>query len=131
MDLGIVVPAKLLFLLSCPASQWRSKITLSIFAADHETDLSRWIGWDSGVCVLDIGENLLAVFLKLGDQWQVKPLVLGYNFTLASCHQQQMLYCKETRWIKPESTNSRYCYNVEMEVGLKERRKELPSRIDR
>ena len=41
--------------------------------------MTTWVGWDGGIGVLDIWEDLLAVFLQLGDQWEMKPLVLGYG----------------------------------------------------
>jgi hypothetical protein len=40
--------------------------------------LAGWVGGDGGVCVFDGGEDLLAVLLQLGDQWEVEPLVLSY-----------------------------------------------------
>jgi hypothetical protein len=40
--------------------------------------LAGWVGGDGGVCVFDGGEDLLAVLLQLGDQWEVEPLVFSY-----------------------------------------------------
>ena len=77
MDLGVVVSAKLILLLWAPATQWLANIALGILAANHEADLAGWVGGDGGVCVFDRGEDLLAVLLQLGDQWEVEPLVLS------------------------------------------------------
>lgn len=77
MDLGVVVSAQLVLLLLAPAAERLGEIELGVLAADHEANLSGWVGWDGGVCVLDVREDLLAICLQLGDQWEVKPLVLG------------------------------------------------------
>lgn len=69
----------LLFLLLGPGSYWLRDIAISVLAADHEANLSGWVGWDSGVCVLGDWEDLLAVFLELGDELEVEPLVLGWR----------------------------------------------------
>jgi hypothetical protein len=45
--------------------------------------LSGGVSWDGRVGVLDVGEDLLAVLLELGDQWKVEPLVLGCGRELA------------------------------------------------
>lgn len=79
MDSSIVVAAQLLFLLWGPFAKWLAKIAIGILAADHEANLARWVGRNGGVGVFDIGEYLLAVLLKLGDQWEMEPLVLGYG----------------------------------------------------
>lgn len=77
MDLRVIVSAKLLLVLEAPAAQRLGKVTLRILAADHEADLARWVGWDGSIGIFDVGEDLLAVLLELGDQWEVKPLILG------------------------------------------------------
>lgn len=79
MDIGAVVSAKLLLLLGGPAAEWCLEVTVSVLAADHETDLARWVSWDGGVGVFDVGENLLAVFLELGDHRKMEPLVLSWE----------------------------------------------------
>jgi hypothetical protein len=79
MDLLAVVSAQLLFLLLRPGSHWLLDVALSILAADHEADLSRWVGWDRGVCVFGDWEDLLAVFLELGNKLEMEPLVLSYQ----------------------------------------------------
>lgn len=78
VNLFAVVSAQLLFLLLRPGSHWLLDIALSVLAANHEADLSRRIGWDGGVCVLGDGKDLLAVFLELGDELEVEPLVLSW-----------------------------------------------------
>jgi hypothetical protein len=79
MDLGIVVSAKLILLLWAPATQWLANIALGIFAANHEADLAGWVGRDGGVCIFNGWEDLFAVFLELGDQWEVQPLVFSWR----------------------------------------------------
>ena len=77
MNIRIVIPAKLLFLLRCERSHGLLQVTILILAANHEADLARSIGGDGRVGVLDGGEHLFAVGFQLGDQWQVEPLVLS------------------------------------------------------
>lgn len=77
MDILVVVLVDLLFLFSVPASEWLLQVAVGILAANHESDLTRWVGWNSGVSIFNIWENLLAVSLELGDQWEVKPLVFS------------------------------------------------------
>jgi hypothetical protein len=67
VDLLIVVSTELLFLLIAPATQRLLDITGSIFATDHEANLTTRVGRDGGVGVLDDGENLLAGLLKASD----------------------------------------------------------------
>ena len=76
VDIGIVVTVDRVLLLSWEAAEWVLEVAVGILAADHEADLARWGGWDGGVSVLDVREDLLAVCLELGDQWEMKPLVL-------------------------------------------------------
>ena len=77
MDLSVVIPAKLVFFLGSPLAQRLANIAVGILAADHESNLTGWVGGDGGVCVFNSGEDLLAVLLELGDQWKVEPLVLS------------------------------------------------------
>jgi hypothetical protein len=83
VDIGVVVAAELLLLFLGPGSKGLGNVTGGVLAADHESNLARGVGGDSGVTVLGDGEDLLAVFLELGDQWQVEPLVLSYESMLA------------------------------------------------
>lgn len=83
MDIGVVVSAKLVFLLRGEAAQRLGDIAVGVLAADHEADLAGWVGWDGGVGVFDRWEDLLAVLLELGDQWEVEPLVLSCVVKLA------------------------------------------------
>lgn len=48
-----------------------------LLAAHHEADLAGRVRRDCCVCVLSHREDLAAVLLQLGDEGQVKPLVLG------------------------------------------------------
>jgi hypothetical protein len=77
VNLGIVVSAQLVLFLRSPLAQRLANIAVGILAADHEANLTRWVGGDGGVCVFDSWEDLLAVLLELGDQWKVEPLVLS------------------------------------------------------
>lgn len=77
MNLLVVVSAKLIFFLRSKAANRLGEITAGVLAADHETNLTRWIRWNGGVAVLDSWEDFLAVSLQLGDERQVKPLVLS------------------------------------------------------
>ena len=79
VDVGVVVPAQLVFLLGSPAPQWRCEIAISVLAADHEADLAAGVSWNGSVGIFDVRENLLAVLLELGDQWEVDPLVLSWG----------------------------------------------------
>lgn len=85
MDLLVVVSAQLLLLLWAPLTEWLLNISLRVLAADHEADLARWVGRDSGVCVFDDGEDLLARLLQVRDQGKMEPLVLSYD-RLAGIH---------------------------------------------
>ena len=78
MDLLVVVLAKLVLLGLRPLADGLLEVAVGVKAADHEADLARGVGGDGGVGVLDVGEDLLAVLLELGDQGEVEPLVLGY-----------------------------------------------------
>jgi hypothetical protein len=77
MNIRIIVLAQLLLLLGCERSQRHLNIAIGVLAADHEADLARGIGRDRRVGVFDGGEDFFAVFLELGDEGQVEPLVLG------------------------------------------------------
>lgn len=77
MNLLAVVPAQLLLLLGGPAAERLLEVLVCVLAANHEADLTRRVGGDCGVGVLDVGEDLFAVLLELGDERHVKPLVLG------------------------------------------------------
>lgn len=81
MNVLVIVFAELLFLLLAPASKRLLEVALGVLAADHESDLARGIGGDSGVSILDVGKHLLAVSLELGDQRQMKPLVFSYTLS--------------------------------------------------
>ena len=78
MDIRVVVAELGVLLLSGEAADWVLQVAAGIFGADHEADLAGWVRGDGGVGVLDGWEDLLAVLLELGDQWQVEPLVLSY-----------------------------------------------------
>jgi len=83
VDIGVVVSAELLLLLRCEGAQGLGEVSVGVLAADHEANLSGGVSWDGRVGVLDVGEDLLAVLLELGDQWKVEPLVLGCGRELA------------------------------------------------
>lgn len=78
VDIRVVISEKSLFLLSGKASDRDLDVAVGVLGADHEADLARWVGWDSGVGVLDSWENLPTVLLQFGDQREMEPLVLSY-----------------------------------------------------
>lgn len=83
MDLRVVVSAQLLLLLGGPGPDGHLNVAVGVLAANHETNLSRGVGWDGSVGVLGYREDLLAVLLQVGDERQVEPLVLSYYERLA------------------------------------------------
>ena len=85
VDLSVVVTAELLLLLGGEGAERLGDVAATILAADHEADLARWVGWDGGVAILDGWEDLLAILLELGDQWEVEPLVLSYETVSIRC----------------------------------------------
>lgn len=78
VDFGVVVAKVLVLLFLGEGADWLAHVAGSVLGADHEADLAGWVGWNGGVSVLDGWENLLAVLLELGDQWEMEPLVLGW-----------------------------------------------------
>jgi hypothetical protein len=77
VDLLVVVLAQLLLFLLGPLAHRLLEVAVGVQTADHETNLTRGVGRNGGVGVLDVGEDGLAVLLELGDQGEVQPLVLG------------------------------------------------------
>lgn len=75
MNLLVVIPTQFILLLSIPAPHRRCDVSILVFAADHEADLTGRIGGDGGVGVFDSGEDLLAGFLEICDQGEVEPLI--------------------------------------------------------
>lgn len=61
--------------MSIPAPHWRRDVSILVFGAHHEADLTRGISGDGGVGVLDGWEDFLAGFLEVGDEGEVEPLV--------------------------------------------------------
>jgi hypothetical protein len=84
MDLLVVVSVELVFLLLGPGTQRFLDVGIWVLGADHEADLTGWIGWDGGVAILDGWEDSLAGLLDFLDDVHVKPdvLTLGGNDTL-------------------------------------------------
>jgi hypothetical protein len=54
-------------------------VSVGILAAHHETNLARRISRNRGVSVFDNWEDFFAVLLELGDERQMKPLILGWR----------------------------------------------------
>lgn len=77
VDVSIVVFAKLLFLFWTPLSHRLFQVAVGILAADHEADLTGRICRYGRVCIFDVREHLATIFLDLGNQRHVKPLVFG------------------------------------------------------
>lgn len=84
MDVGVVVAAVLVLLLLGPSAERLLDVGVGVLGADHEADLAGGVGGDGGVGVLGNGEDGLAVGLELGDEGQVKPLVLSCLLILVS-----------------------------------------------
>lgn len=80
MDIRVVVAELRVLLLGGEAAERSLHVAGGVLGADHKADLAGGVGGDGGVGVLDGREDLLAVLLELGDQWQVEPLVLSYLF---------------------------------------------------
>jgi hypothetical protein len=78
VDLLAVVPAQLLLLLGSPGAERLLQVAVGVLAANHEANLPGWVGGDRGVAVLDVGEDLLASLLEVGNERHVQPLVLGW-----------------------------------------------------
>lgn len=83
MNIRVVVPAQLLLLFLGPRPERHLYVGIGVLAAHHEADLARGVGWDGCVGVLSHRENFLAVFLELGNELEVEPLVLSWNDWLA------------------------------------------------
>lgn len=77
MDIGVVVAAQTLLLLTRPLSQGLTDVTVRILAANHESDLTRRVGRDGGVGVFGDGEDFLASLAQVCDEREVQPLVFG------------------------------------------------------
>jgi hypothetical protein len=77
VDLLAVVPAQLLLLFSRPAAERLLQVAVGVLAANHEANLARGVSRDGGVAVLDVGEDLLARLLEVGNERKVEPLVLS------------------------------------------------------
>lgn len=77
MDIRVIILAQLLLLFRSKRANRLLDVTIGVLATDHEPDLPGRICRDGSVGVFDGGEDFFAVFLELGDQWQVEPLVLG------------------------------------------------------
>lgn len=76
VDLFAVVSAQLFLLLGGPRSQGLLEVAIGVLAAHHEANLAGGVGRNGGVSVLDVGENLFAGLLQVGNERKVKPLVL-------------------------------------------------------
>lgn len=83
MDIRVIVAELRVLLLGSEAAERGLHVAGGVLGADHEADLAGGVGGDGGVGVLDGREDLLAVLLKLGDQWQVEPLVLSYYVSVS------------------------------------------------
>ena len=111
VNVGVVVAAVLVLFLLAPAAQGLLDIAAGILAADHEADLTGGVGGNGGVSVLGDGEDFLAVSLELGDERQVKPLVLScfvnYSQYITSSKTRTQRYNAETTVIiKHKTCNS-------------------------
>lgn len=80
VDILVVVSAQLIFLFSCPRTDGLANVALRVLAGDEEANLAGWVGGNGGVGVFDDGEDFLHEFLEVGDELDVKPLVLGWTW---------------------------------------------------
>ena len=95
MDLGVVVPAELDFLLGGPGAEGNLDVHVGVLAAHHEANLAGGVGRDGGVGIFSNGEDLLAILLELGDQGKVEPLVLSCEGSLAICMEDRASSAKQ------------------------------------
>ena len=84
VNLAAVVFEELLLFLLTNRSQWLLDIAAAILGADHESDLTAWVGRNGGPAILGDWEDLLARLFEIDNHTQVKPWVLGYSLRLAS-----------------------------------------------
>ncbi len=68
VDLLVVVSAQFVLLLWAPDSQGVLDVSVGIFAANHETDLTRRICGNGSVGIFNHWEDFLAFFLELGNE---------------------------------------------------------------
>ena len=73
----ILVLLQLLF--GADGPQGRLDVPALIFAADHEANLTTWVGGDGSVSVLDDWEHLFADFLEGLDEFSVEPDALSWR----------------------------------------------------
>ena len=76
MDVLIIVSTQFLLFFLRPTSKRCLDISFCVLAADHESNLARWVGRDGSVGVLDDGEDFFARGLERADEREVEPLVL-------------------------------------------------------
>lgn len=76
VNLLVVVPAQLFLLLWTPCPQWHLHVSIRILTGNHKPNLAGWVSRDGGVCIFGDREDFLHNLFDLGDQRQVKPLVL-------------------------------------------------------
>lgn len=86
VDSSVVVAAQLLLLFWGPFADRLAEIAIGVLTAYHESNLARWVCRNGGIGVFDVGEYFFAVLLELSDQWEVEPLVLGYEKRSVSIH---------------------------------------------
>ena len=96
VDLLAVVLAQLVLLLGCPAAKRLLEVALAVLGADHEADLTGWVGGDGCVGVLDVGEDSLARLLEVGNDVEVQPLVLGWA-TVSRRPKNRFVYNSSTK----------------------------------
>lgn len=77
MDGSVVVFVDLILLVGREAAHGVLEVAVCVLGADHEANLAGWVGRDSGVGVLNVREDVLAVLLELSDEWEVEPWAFG------------------------------------------------------
>ena len=96
MDLLAVVPEDLVLLLGGPGADGLLDVGGAVLGADHEADLTGWVGGDGCVGVLDVGKDSLARLLEVGNDVEVQPLVLGWA-TVSRRPKNRLVYNSPTK----------------------------------
>jgi len=77
VDPLVIVSVHLLFLLVGYSPEGLGDVPVRVLAANHETNLAGWIGRDGRVGVFRNWEDFTTRLLKVSNELQVEPLVLG------------------------------------------------------
>jgi len=81
VDPLVVVSVHLPFLFVGYSPERLGDVPVRVLAANHETNLARWIGRDGGVGIFRNREDFVTRLLKVGNELQMEPLVFGCRET--------------------------------------------------